>query len=84
MFVRERAGIEMFERLVEQGLKADILTRIGHLEQHYNLTCPGCAKRFWANVEWVEISLLSGKVTGYRCPERNCPGVVPTNETSKN
>ena len=25
MFIRERAGIEAFEKLVEQGLKADVL-----------------------------------------------------------
>ena len=80
VFVRERAGIEMFERLVEQGLKADILTRIGQLEQRYKLTCPDCAKPFWANVEWVETNRLSGKVSGYRCPERNCQGVVPIGE----
>jgi len=82
LFVRERAGIEMFERLVEKGLKADILTRIGQLEQRYKLTCPDCAKPFWANAERVETYRLTGKVTGYRCPERNCQGVVPIGERS--
>lgn len=82
MFVREWAGIQTFERLVAQGLKTDVLTRIGQLEQRYKLTCPDCAKPFWANAESVETNRLSGRVTGYRCPERNCQGVVPIGERS--
>jgi hypothetical protein len=82
MFVRERAGIEAFGKLVEQGLKADVLTRIDQLEQRYKLTCPDCAKPFWANAEWADTNLLSGKVTGYRCPENHCRGVVPIGERS--
>lgn len=35
MFIRERAGIEAFGKLVEQGLKSDVLTRVGQLEQRY-------------------------------------------------
>jgi ssDNA-binding Zn-finger/Zn-ribbon topoisomerase 1 len=82
MFVRERAGIEAFGKLVEQGLKADVLTRVGHLEQRYRLKCPVCTKSFWANPELAGTNWLNGKVTGYRCPEKNCQGVVPIGEQS--
>ena len=82
MFVRERAGIEAFGELVKQGLKADVLTRIDQLEQRYKLMCPDCAKPFWANPELAGSNWLNGKVTGYRCPERNCQGFVPIGERS--
>lgn len=82
MFVRERAGIEAFGELVEQGLKTDVLTRIDQLEQRYKLKCPDCAKPFWANPELAGTNWLNGKVTGYRCPERNCQGFVPIGERS--
>ncbi len=44
MFVRERVGIEIFSKLVEQGLKSDVFTRVGQLEQRYRLKCPVCKK----------------------------------------
>ena len=82
MFIRERAGIEAFGKLVEQGLKADVLTRVGQLEQRYKLKCPVCTKSFWANPELAGTNWFNGKASGYRCPEKNCRGVVPTGERS--
>jgi len=82
MFIRERAGIEAFGKLVGQGLKADVLTRIGQLEQRYKLKCPECGKPFWASPELLGTNWLNGKITGYRCPDNNCRGVVPTGESS--
>jgi ssDNA-binding Zn-finger/Zn-ribbon topoisomerase 1 len=83
MFVRERAGIEAFGRLVEQGLKADVLTRIGQLEQRYRLNCPECKKSFWASPELLGRNWFNSKVSGYRCPEKDCRGVVPIEEQSE-
>ena len=80
MFIRERAGIAAFQTLVEQGLKADVVTRIAQLEQRYRLKCPKCAKSFWASPELLGTRPFSGKVSGYRCPEKNCGGVVPIGE----
>jgi len=71
MFIRERGGIEAFEKLVDQGLQADVWTRIG-----YRLQCPACKKSFWANPELLGTNWLNSKATGYRCPEKNCQGVV--------
>lgn len=82
MFVRERAGIEAFKKLVEQGLKSDVLRRIGQLEQRYRLKCPDCGKEFWANPGLQARNPLTGSVTGYRCPKENCKGVVLIGETS--
>jgi hypothetical protein len=80
MFVRERAGIEAFGKLVEQGLKADVLTRVSQLEQRYKLKGSVCTKPFWANPELAVTNWFNGKGTGYRCPEKNCRGVVPIGE----
>jgi len=82
MFIRERTGIEAFEKLVEQSLKADVLTRIGQLEQRYRLKCPECTKSFWASPELLATNLFNTKATSYRCPEKNCRGVVPIEERS--
>ena len=83
MFVREKAGIAAFFGLVEQGLKADVLTRIGQLEQRYKFKCPECGKSFWASPVLQEKNLLSGTVSGYRCPEKNCRGVAPIGESGR-
>jgi hypothetical protein len=80
MFVRERGGIDAFEQLVDQGLQADVWTRIGHLEQRYRLKCPECAKTFWAAPELLGTNWFNSKALGYRCPEKNCQGVVPVGE----
>jgi ssDNA-binding Zn-finger/Zn-ribbon topoisomerase 1 len=83
MFIRERAGIEAFANLVEQGLKADVLTRIGQLELRYKLKCPDCGKTFWASPALLGTNWLGGNASGYRCPEKNCRGVVPIGESGR-
>ena len=80
MFIRERAGITAFGNLVDQGLKADVLTRIGQLEQRYRKRCPECGQQFWAGPELVDTNWLNGKPTAYRCPQENYSGVVPIGE----
>jgi len=80
MFIRERAGITAFGNLVDQGLKADVLTRIGQLEQRYRKKCPECGKKFWAVPELLDTNWLDRKPTGYRCPEKGCSGVIAIGE----
>jgi len=80
MFIRERAGIATFERLVEQGLKSDVLVRMGQLEQRYRKTCPECEKEFWVGPELIDRNWLNGKPMAYRCPHENCSGVAPIGE----
>lgn len=83
MFIRERAGIAAFEGLVEQCRKDNALGRLIRLEQRYHLKCPECEKSFWASPELLGTKLLSGKVQGYRCPEKNCRGIVSIGEQSQ-
>ena len=59
-----------------------MLTRIGQLEQRYQLQCPECKKSFWASPELLGTRLFNTKALGYRCPEKDCRGVVPIGEKS--
>jgi ssDNA-binding Zn-finger/Zn-ribbon topoisomerase 1 len=77
MFIREAAGIAAFNNLVEAGRKENMLARLAQLEQRYRLKCPECEKSFWASPELLGTKPFSGKASGYRCPEKNCRGVVP-------
>lgn len=80
MFIRERGGIAAFANLVDQGLKADVLTRVGQLEQRYRKKCPECGKEFWVTPELLDTNWLDRKPTGYRCPEKGCSGIVAIRE----
>ncbi len=80
MFIRERPGIAAFESLVEQGIQADVLSRIANLEQRYKMKCPDCGKQFWVRPELVAKNLFNSKTIGYRCPETYCQGVVAIGE----
>jgi hypothetical protein len=82
MFIRERAGIAAFENLVRQGHKENVLGRLSQLEQRYRRKCPECGKPFWASPDLLATKPFSGRVSGYRCPEENCRGVVPIGERS--
>ncbi len=76
MFIRERAGIGAFEALVEQGKKDNVLARVAELERRCRLQCPQCGKSFWLGPELSITNRLTGSVTGYRCPQKNCRGIV--------
>jgi hypothetical protein len=77
MFVRERAGIEAFESLVERGHKDNVPARVSELERRYRLNCPACGKSFWLSPDVIVTSRLTGRVIGYRCPNKNCQALVP-------
>ena len=83
MFIRERAGIEAFDALVEQGRKDNVLARVAELERRCRLRCPQCGKSFWLSPELIITNRLTGSVTGYRCPQKNCRGIVPLDAPSE-
>ncbi|MGC2401686.1 MAG: hypothetical protein WA510_17960 [Acidobacteriaceae bacterium] len=70
MFVREQGGIAAFERLVDEGVQTDVWTRIGQLEERYQLKCPECKKTFWASPELLGTNWFNSKASGYRCGSR--------------
>ena len=76
MFIRERAGIEAFDALVEQGRKDNVLARVAELERRCRLRCPQCGTSFWLSPELIIANRLTGTVTGCRCPQKNCRGIV--------
>ena len=88
MFIRERAGIKAFDALVEQGRKDNVLARVAELERRCRLQCPQCGKSFWLSPELIITNRLTGSVTGYRCPQKNCRGIVlldsPSEVTGQN
>ena len=76
MFVREKAGIVAFERLVKQAARDDLWTRLAELEKRYRLRCPECGKSFWIRHELIATSWFDGEVVGYRCPQKDCEGIA--------
>ena len=88
MFIRERAGIEAFEALVEEGRKDNVLARVAELERRCRLQCAQCSKSFWLSPELIITNRLTGTVTGCRCPQKNCRGIVlldsPSEVTGQN
>jgi hypothetical protein len=46
------------------------------MERRYRKKCPKCGKTFWINPDLAETSWFDGELTGYKCPEKGCSGVV--------
>jgi transcription elongation factor Elf1 len=80
LFVRGPAGIAEFKRLLEQGEREDMATRIKALERRYRLTCPQCGTKFWAERKLVKTSAFDGSFKGFQCPQKDCKAIVPWEE----
>ena len=80
MFIRERAGIEAFAGLIEQGRKENVLARVAELERRYRLKCPDCGRSFWLQPKRIVTNRITGQVTGCPCPQMNCQATVPLHE----
>ena len=76
VFVRGPAGIAEFNRLLQRVNRDGLLTRLAEMERRYRKTCPKCGKPFWITPEVLETSWFNGELTGYRCLEKGCRGVV--------
>jgi len=76
MFVRNGSGIERFESLVARSQSGNALDRLAEMEKRYLKKCPGCNKPFWIDPEQMETSWFNGQPIGYKCPHKNCGGVV--------
>lgn len=77
VFVRGPAGIAEFKRLIEQGERDGLSTRIEEMERRYRLTCPKCGNKFWAERRLMRTSSFDGSFKGFVCPVKNCGALVP-------
>ena len=80
LFVRMKAGIEKFERLVADAQANSVWERLKTLEIRYLRKCPECGKEFWINEKAIATSWFDGRVIGYKCPEPDCDGIVKLSE----
>jgi hypothetical protein len=76
MFVRLNFGIQTFYSLIANKRLQDSWQRLEQLVSRFQKTCPDCRQRFWIDDELVVTSRLTGSFTGYRCPDKNCVGIV--------
>lgn len=80
LFVRGPGGIAEFSRLVEQGERDGVSTRIEEMEDRFRLTCPECGNKFWAEPKLAKTSTFDGSLKGFRCPQKGCGAIVPWRE----
>jgi transcription elongation factor Elf1 len=83
LFVRSKAGMQVFERLVSDAGQSNIWKRLDDLQKRYRGKCPECGKEFWIVPDQIKTSWLDGTFEGYRCPERDCDGVVSWSKEGK-
>lgn len=76
LFIRSKAGMMSFERLVRDAEQRNIWRRLDDLQGRYQRECPKCGKAFWIIPDQIKTNWVDGKFEGYRCPERGCDGVV--------
>jgi len=77
VFVRGPAGIAEFNRLIEQGERDGLPTRLMEMELRFRLTCHKCGNKFWVEPRLVKTSSFDGSLKGFRCPEKDCGAIVP-------
>ena len=83
LFIRSKAGMTSFDRLVKDAEQRNIWLRLDDLQVRYQRKCPECGKTFWILPDLIKTSWMDGKFEGYRCPERGCDGVVSWKQESE-
>ncbi|MGB6405227.1 MAG: hypothetical protein WBF26_20480 [Candidatus Sulfotelmatobacter sp.] len=83
LFVRSKAGMNVFEELVSDAAQRNIWKRLDDLQSRYRRKCPECKKEFWIIPDQIKTNWMNGSFEGYRCPERGCDGVVSWNKEGK-
>ena len=76
LFVRSKAGMRIFEHLVDEAEKRNIWKRLDDLQSRYQRKCPECGNTFWIVPDQLKTNWVDGKFEGYRCPEKGCAGLV--------
>ena len=83
LFVRSKAGMRIFEQLVNDAEKRNIWKRLDDLQNRYQRKCPECGNTFWIVPDQLKTSWVDGKFEGYRCPGKGCAGVVSWSKEKK-
>ena len=76
MFVRGPGGIAKLDALIASGERSNAFDRLAEMEKRYRKSCPECGKSFWISPEGAKTSWFDGELTGFKCPEKGCDGVV--------
>ena len=76
LFVRLPDGIRKFDELIKRGDKLDVWAKLTEMQKRYRKICPSCESEFWVSDKLIATSWLDGEFTGYKCPEKNCKGIV--------
>ena len=77
VFIRGPAGIVAFNRLIEKGESAGLLSRLEQMQRRFRLTCPECENEFWIERRLIKTSSFDGSFKGFRCPLNGCEAIVP-------
>jgi len=80
VFVRGPAGIDEFNRLIEQGERDGLPARLMEMERRYRLTCPKCGFKFWIERGLIKTSTFDGSLKGFQCPQKSCGALVSWEE----
>ena len=80
VFVRGPAGIAEFNRLIEQGERDGLPTRLREMERRFRLTCPKCGNKFWIERRLIKTSSFDGSLKGFLCPSNSCGALVSWEE----
>ena len=77
VFVRGRAGIEAFSRLLDLGRREGTFARMNEMVRRYNVKCDDCGTQFWVEPSLIATSLFDGSLKGVRCPTAECGAILP-------
>jgi len=77
LFVRGPLGIAALGRLLDRATVEDLWTRLAEMDSRFYLKCSACGCRFWIEPRLVKTSLFDGSLQGFRCPAKDCRGIVP-------
>ena len=73
VFIRGRAGIDEFKKMIAQGT----FVRLNEMIRRYYVRCSTCGKQFWVEPRFLVTSMFDGSLKGVRCPEAECEAVLP-------
>ncbi len=78
MFIRNETGKRNLDQLLAGPEEQGFWARLLELEARYRKTCPNCGQEFWVTDELTVTRWIDGKLLGYRCPQKECEGIVET------